>query len=75
MNGPIREDDKIEYNIRKYQRAISVAVKTPYSIQGMGGEEAKRDLILDYATRIIDLKKRLYELTGRHTPLSPKWPV
>ena len=37
MNGPIREDAKIEYNIRKHQRAISVAVKTPYSIQGMGG--------------------------------------
>ena len=40
MNGPIREDVKIEYNIRKYQRAIRVAVKTPYSIQGMGGEVA-----------------------------------
>jgi len=75
MNGPIREDVKIEYNIRKYQRAIRVAVKTPYSIQGMGGEEAKRDLILDYAARIIDLKKRLYELTGRYTPLSSKWPI
>ena len=75
MNGPIREDAKIEYNIRKHQRAISVAVKTPYSIQGMGGDEAKREHILDLAMHIISLKKRLYELTGRHTPLSPKWPV
>ena len=75
MNGPIREHAKSEYSIRKYQRAIRVAVKTPYSIQGMGGEEAKRDLILDYDARIIDLKKRLYELTGRYTPLSSKWPI
>ena len=57
MNGPIREDDKIEYNIRKYQRAISVAVKTPYSIQGMGGEEAKREHILNLAMHIMSLKK------------------
>jgi len=75
MNGPIREDAKIEYNIRKYQRAICAAVKTPYSIQGMGGEEAKREHILNLAMHIISLKKRLHELTGRHTPLAPKWPL
>ena len=75
MNGPIREDDKIEYNIRKYQRAISVAVKTPYSIQGMGGEEAKREHILNLAMHIMSLKKRLQELTGRYAPLVPKWPA
>ena len=74
MNGPIREDAKIEYSIRKYQRAISVAVKPPYSIQGMGGE-AKREHILDLAMHIISLKKRLYELTGRYAPLAPKWPA
>ena len=75
MNGPIREDDKIEYNIRKYQRAIHVAVKTPYSIQGMGGEEAKREHILNLAMHIMSLKKRLHELTGRYAPLVPKWPA
>ena len=75
MNGPIREDAKIEYNIRKYQRAISVAVKTPYSIQGMGGEEAKREHILNLAMHIMSLKKRLHELTGRYAPLAPKWPA
>ena len=75
MNGPIREDAKIEYSIRKYQRAISVAVKTPYSIQGMGGEEAKREHILNLAMHIMSLKKRLHELTGRYAPLVPKWPA
>ena len=75
MNGPIREDAKIEYSIRKYQRAISVIGRTLHSRQGIEGDKAKRDLILDYAAKIIDLKKRLHELTGRHTPLSPKWPV
>ena len=75
MNGPLREALKIEYSIRKYQRAISVAVKTPYSIQGMGGDEAKREHILDLALHIISLKKRLHELTGRYAPLAPKCPA
>ena len=75
MNGPLREDLKIEYSIRRHQRAILTISRTLHSKQGVEGERVKRDLILDYVAKIIDLKKRLHELTGRHTPLAPKWPV
>ena len=75
MNGPLQEDASIEYLIRRYQRAIGVINRTLHSKQSVEGDRAKRGLILDYAARIIDLKKRLYELTGRHTPLYPKWPI
>jgi len=75
MNGPLREDLKIEYSIRRYQRAITTISRTLHSKQGVEGDKVKRDLILDYTARVIDLKKRLYELTGRYTPLSPKWPI
>ena len=43
--------------------------------QALGGEAGKRADILEYANKIIELKKRLYKLTGRCSPLCPKWPV
>ena len=80
-NGPLREESSIEYQIRKYQRALSTIQRTDYLAgyvmpgQALGGEAVKREHILEYANKIIDLKKRLYELTGRCSPLRPKWPV
>lgn len=80
-NGPLREDMDIEYRIRKYQHGLSMIQKTDYRAghympgQALGGESVKRDHILAYANKIIDLKKRLYKLTGRCSPLSPKWPL
>ena len=81
MNGPLREDEQIGYKIRKYQRALSIIQRTDYMAgyvmpgQALGGEAVKREHILVYANKIIDLKKRLYELTGRCSPTDPKWPV
>ena len=81
MNGPLREDKQIEYKIRKYQRALRVIQRTNYMAgdvmpgQAWGGDAVKREHILEYANKIIDLKKRLYELTGRCSPTAPKWPV
>ena len=81
MNGPLREDKQIGYKIRKYQRALRVIQRTNYMAgdvmpgQAWGGDAVKRELILEDANKIIDLKKRLYELTGRCSPTDPKWPV
>ena len=53
MNGPLREDKKIEYGIRKYQRALSMIQKTDYMAgdvmpgQAFGGETVKRENILE----------------------------
>ena len=43
--------------------------------QAWGGDSVKRKHILAYAKIIIDLKKRLYKLTGRCSPSYPKWPL
>ena len=82
--GNLKEDKCLEHYIRKYQSAISMIQRTNYTpAQGdkavgfksaLPGEKAKREHILEYAFKIIDLKKRLYELIGRCSPLSPKWP-
>ena len=80
-NGPLREDMDIEYRIRKYQHGLGMIQKTDYLAghympgQALGGESVKRDHILAYANKIIELKKRLYKLTGMCSPLCPKWPV
>ena len=80
-NGLLREEKKIEYQIRKYQRALSVIQRVNYEGgqimpgQALGGESGKRADILEYANKIIELKKRLYKLTGRCSPTIPKWPV
>ena len=81
MNGPLRADKQIGYTIRKYQRALSVIQRTDYMAgnlmpgQAWGGDAVKREHILEYANKIIYLKTRLYELTGRCSPEDPKWPV
>ena len=81
-NGPLREDRKIEYDIRRYQRALGMTRKINYTPSSdpnfksaLGGEKARQEDILKYAFKIIDLKKRLYKLTGRCSPLCPKWPL
>ena len=74
MNGPPREDQKIEYSIRRLQYAIKQINKVDYSREGMGGMATQKSIIMDYAFKIIELKKRLHELTGRHSPIYPKWP-
>ena len=67
-NGLLREEKKIEYQIRKYQRALSVIQRTNYKGghympgQALGGDAVKREDILEYANKIIELKKRLYEV-------------
>ena len=80
--GVLTEDKHLEYYIRRYQNAISIIQKTNYTpAQAEGfksalpGEKVKRKHILEYAFKIIELKKRLRELTGRCSPLSPKWPL
>ena len=75
MNGPIREETGIEYKIRKYQRSNEVIKRTDYECQAMGGEATKTKHLLDRAAQIIQLKRRLLDLTGRCSPLSPKWPI
>jgi len=79
--GATREDEQLEYFIRRYQNAIAVIQRTNYIPSSpvgfksaLPGEEAKQEDILRFARKIIPLKKRLYELTGRCSPLSPKWP-
>ena len=80
-NGSIKEDKKIEYQIRKYQRALTMIQRTDYKAgdympgQAWGGDAVKREHILEYANKIIELKKRLYKLTGKCSPTIPKWPV
>ena len=79
--GNLKEDKYLEHYIRRYQNAISMIQRTNYTpaqIAGfksaLPGEKVKKEHILEYAFKIIDLKKRLYELTGRCSPLRPKWP-
>ena len=60
MNGPLREDESIEYRIRKYQRALDIIQRTDYMAgyvvpgQALGGETVKREHILEYANKIIE---------------------
>ena len=79
--GAWNEIEKLEYYIRRYQNSIVVIQRTNYipsSAVGfksaLPGAEAKQEDILRHAKKIVPLKKRLYELTGRCSPLSPKWP-
>ena len=74
MNVPLREDQKIEYSIRRLQYAIEQIRRVDYSREGMGGMATQGVLVMDHAFKIIELKKRLHELTGRHSPIYPKGP-
>ena len=79
--GAWNEIEKLEYYIRRYQNAIAVIQRTNYipsSAAGfksaLPGAAAKQKDILRYAREITPLKKKLYEIAGRCSPLSPKWP-
>ena len=74
MNGPLREDQKIEYSIRRLQYAIEQIRKVDYSREGMGGMATQRAIIMSYAFKIIELKNRVLDLRGRPSPIYPKWP-
>jgi len=67
MNGLARKDENLKYWIRRYQYAIGTLRKE--------NPIAQRSHILDYASRIVQLKKELYQLTGKCAPESPKWPL
>ena len=79
--GALWEDEHLEYYIRRYQHAITVIQKSTYvapsrfaQLNAFRGKKAQREDILHFAHKIISLKKRLYELTGRCSPSTPKWP-
>ena len=79
--GAWNEIEQLEYYIRRYQNAIAVIQRTNYipsSIAGfksaLPGAAAKQSDILRHAKKITPLKKRLRKLTGRCSPLVPKWP-
>lgn len=79
--GALSEIEKIGYYIRRYQNAIVVIQRTNYipsSALGfksaLPGAKAKQKDILRHAEKIIQLKKRLCNLTGRCSPSTPKWP-
>ena len=82
--GALWEDEYLEYYIRRYQNAIQVIekardvvyIKPPEfaSMNAFRGRQAQQEDILYFAYKIIPLKKRLYELTGRCSPSTPKWP-
>ena len=80
--GALWEDEHLEYYIRRYQHAISVIQNSVYvasskfeSLNAFRGKAAQQEDILNFAHKIIPLKKRLYELTGRCSPSTPKWPI
>ena len=80
--GALREDEHLEYYIRRYQHAIRVIQQSIYiappqfePINAFRGKKAQQEDILRFAHKIIPLKKRLYELTGRCSPSTPKWPI
>ena len=80
--GALWEDEHLEYYIRRYQHAISVIQNSVYeappqfdNMNAFRGKKAQQEDILRFAYKIIPLKKRLYELTGRCSPSAPKWPI
>ena len=80
--GALWEDEHLEYYIRRYQHAIEVIKNAVYekppefaSMHAFRGKQAQQEDILNFAYKIIPLKKRLYELTGRCSPSTPKWPT
>ena len=65
---------KIEYQIRKAERGLSVLLMTKKGVTAHTRKEHEY-AIKSYANRIAALKKELYEKTGRCTPNIPRWPV
>ena len=68
----------IEYDIRKFQRGIRAAVKTNKHLEKEPAEAFlanNRAIIRNYTQKVIELKRLLFSIAGRHSPLSPKWPL
>ena len=68
----------IEYDIRKFQRGIRDAVKTNKLLEKEPAEAFlanHRAIIRNYTQKVIALKRLLFSIAGRHSPLSPKWPL
>ena len=65
---------KIEYEIRKSERGLSVLLKRQKNTTPHTRKEHDY-AIQSYANRIAALKKELYEKTGRCTPKIPRWPI
>ena len=68
----------IEYKIRKFQRGARVAAKTTKALEKEPAEAflaRNRMIIRDYTQKIIELKRLLFSMTGRHSPLCPRWPL
>ena len=69
--GAWTEKEELEYYIRRYQNAIVVLQRSLGPKDEVGHKQVE---ILRYAGKIIPLKRRLLELTGKCSPSSPKWP-
>ena len=65
---------RIEYEIRKSERGLSVLLKTQKNVTSHTRAE-NGYAIQSYAMKIAALKKELYEKTGRCTPNIPRWPT
>ncbi len=76
MRRPVIKVDvqKIEYEIRKSERGLSVLLKRQKNTTPHTRKEHDY-AIQSYANRIAALKKELYEKTGRCTPKIPRWPI
>lgn len=68
----------VEYRIRKLQRGIGVAAKTNKILAGEPAQaflSSNRSIIQRYTQEVIGLKRLLFSMTGRYSPLAPKWPL
>ena len=75
-----KEVQDTEYYIRRYQRAIQVVKGGDYSYEGVEWwtfftKESQRVQIMYYARKVIELKKKLYGLTGFCSPRQSRWPI
>ena len=65
---------KIEYEIRKSERGLSVLLLSEKRASPHTKDEYGY-AIQSYAVKIAALKKELKKLTGRCTPSIPRWPI
>ena len=65
---------RIEYEIRKSERGLSILLLTKKETTPHTQEEHSC-AIQSYAMKISALKKELYEKTGQCTPSIPRWPI
>lgn len=65
---------KIEYEIRKRERGLSVLLLSEKRAS-IHTKDEHGYAIQSYAVKIAALKKELKKLTGRCTPSIPRWPI